>query len=555
MTSNPIIQYELLGLLRTNRAIMIQIGLVIVLNVVVLAMWPADAAVNLGGRQAQQLFSTFMYGLLICMLMITPVFPATAIVRERQRNTLVLLLTSRMSPISILIGKVSAAFCFILLILLLSLPAASACFTMGGITFGNFVAAYAVLGLCAAEVTMIGLLVSSYAKSNDSALRVTYGIILVMTVIVLGPYYMLHGRLGGSAEQLIEWLRAVSPIPAIMSVLGHGQVGARGLVADTAASPVTRYLITALVVIGYCAMVLLSRLRPQLLDQVHAKGKVTDDRSRDVRILRRLLYIVDPQRRSGLIGPLANPVMVKEFRSRKFGRLHWMLRTAGLCLLISMTLMYVATLGTMFINVEYMSGVLVVFQMGLLVLIAPALSSTLISGEVESKGWQQLQLTPLSAFSIVTGKLLSVVWTLVMLLVASLPCYGLLLMIDEGYQQRVIDVVSSLCLTALYAMLVGAACSSVFKRSTAATTCAYLILVVQCVGTLLPWLGEGSFFGRGVVEWFLVVNPVAAALSVIQMPGMADYEIIKTNQTLLIAGSVACVLMLWVRTYLISRPK
>ncbi len=40
--------------------------------------------------------------------------------------------------------------------------------------------------------------------------------------------------------------------------------------------------------------------------------------------MRRMAYLVDPSRRKAGIPWWLNPVMVKEFRTRKFGRLHWL---------------------------------------------------------------------------------------------------------------------------------------------------------------------------------------------------------------------------------------
>jgi hypothetical protein len=58
--------------------------------------------------------------------------------------------------------------------------------------------------------------------------------------------------------------------------------------------------------------------------------------------------------------------------------------------------------------------------MGLIVLITPSLASGLISSDLETGGWQLLQMTPLSALTIITGKLLSVTWTLLLVHLGSM---------------------------------------------------------------------------------------------------------------------------------------
>jgi ABC-type transport system involved in multi-copper enzyme maturation permease subunit len=125
---NPIIHRELITVLRQPRTWAIQLGFAAALALLVVAVWPDNAVVNLGGRQSQELLSVFLYGLLCGLMLIAPAFPAMSIVRERQQGTLRLLLTSPMTPGSILTGKIAGALGFIFLLILLSLPAAAACF-------------------------------------------------------------------------------------------------------------------------------------------------------------------------------------------------------------------------------------------------------------------------------------------------------------------------------------------------------------------------------------------------------------------------------------------
>ena len=94
-----------------------------------------------------------------------------------------------------------------------------------------------------------------------------------------------------------------------------------------------------------CAAVTVWRLSQGLLDRSRAAGRITEERPTKERAWRRLLFLVDPQRRSGTIGPWTNPVMVKEFRCRRFGRSHWMLRLLALCAVASLALSCVAVLG------------------------------------------------------------------------------------------------------------------------------------------------------------------------------------------------------------------
>jgi len=560
MITNPIIRRELLGMLRKPHTLALCAAIIAALGAIVVALWPTDASVSTDGTQSQRLFQVFTYGLLVCLLLAVPAFPATAIVRERNEGTLGLLLTSPLKPLDILVGKVAAALGFVGLVLALSLPALVACFVMGGIDIAQVIGAYLVLVLAAVQYAMVGLVVSSYARKSDAALRVTYGLTLTLAVIVLGPFKLLQGRLFGLGNEVLYTVYCISPIPALIEVTGAGDVGTVGLQHEFEPGAVVRYAIVAALSIVICMLWLVHRLQPSLLDRARDAGTATEDRSQQAQRFRRIMFLwfFDPQRRSGAIGNLTNPVMVKEFRTRMLGRAHWMMRLIGACLIISLALMLAAAnwAATQPDKLGFLGGVIVIFQMALVILITPALSSGLISVELESGGWQLLQTTRLSPVSIVVGKLLSVVWTVVLLLLATVPGYVVLLLIDADlFTGRVIGVLISLVMTALFALLLGAACSSLSRRTALTSAMAYLILVVLCVGTLVAWLGEGTLFSPALVEDVLVVNPLAAALATMKMPGFEDYNIARANWRVLGVASALLALLLWLRVRQLSRPQ
>jgi ABC-type transport system involved in multi-copper enzyme maturation permease subunit len=535
----------------------LQVGLVALLAVLILVRWPTDALVDLSGQQAQQVLRIFGYGILGAVVLLAPVFPATSIVRERREGTLSLLLNSPMSPPSIVLGKLVGVLGFSMLLVLLSLPAAAACYTMGGVGRGQLLTVYLVLVLVIIQYASLGLLISSFASTVDSALRLTYGAILLLLVVSLGPYQFFHGKpmLPGWIEQSIDWIRCISPIPAMMYALGQSNAGARGL--QESGDAALRYgLISVLSSAGFIAWTIV-RINQRMLDKPHAAGIVTDELSAGEQAWRRLMYLwfFDPQRRSGLIGPLTNPVMIKEFRTRKFGRSYWMMRLVGACLVLSLLLMLATARGAISWGASAMSGIVVLLQVALLILLAPSLASGMISSERESGGWQLLQMTPLSSFTIVLGKLMSVAWTLLLILLATLPAYGMMWFIEYVEVSKVPPVLITLFLTAGFALLLSAAVSSLFRRTAGSTTVAYALLVGLCGGTMLIWLGRGAPFTHHAVETVLKANPLAAALSLLDAPGFGQYHLVPANWWFLGVASVVCLLVLAVQTWRLTRPQ
>src|SRR5947209_13465103 len=139
--------------------------------------------------------------------------------------------------------------------------------------------------------------------------------------------------------------------------------------------------------------VTVARLNHRLFDRARAAGVMTEDRSQGERALRRVFFLLDPQRRSGYIGPLTNPVMVKEFRSRRFGRSHWMLRLTAACAVASLGLSCIAVTGILDWGLGTIGGILVLLQVALLILLTPILATGLISAEREMVVRDMLQMS------------------------------------------------------------------------------------------------------------------------------------------------------------------
>jgi ABC-type transport system involved in multi-copper enzyme maturation permease subunit len=549
---NPIIRRELLELLRSRKAVALQLGLGLLCAVLVLIRWPSST-VDLSGARSQEVLRIFGYGLLAAVLLLVPAFPATSLARERVQGTLALLLNSPLRPWSIYLGKLAGVLGFTVVLFIMTLPAAAACYALGGMTIqGGIGILYGVLAVAALQMCTLALLVSSRAGSTDGALRVTYALVLVVAVVVLVPFELLRGDTG-PLVQVASWLRGLSPIPAVMEVLGQADVGTRGMGNDFSA--VSRYLLMASSASLLCALGTLARLNHTALDRSRPAGVMTQDRSGLVRAARRLVFLVDPQRRSGSMSLWVNPVMVKEFRSRRFGRSHWMLRLIALCAILSLGLTVIASTGALGWGIEFIGGALVLLQIALLILFAPSLAAGLISAERESGSWQLLRMTPLSAGAILRGKLLSVVWPLLLLLCATLPGYVVLMTVKPELVYEVQRVVLSLALTAVFTVLFSAAASTLPRSTATATTASYVGLLAVCVAPLLIWLGRDAPFGHAMVQAVLTVNPVAAALQASETPGFAQYELLPANWW--IVGSACLLLLLFLRmqTWRLYRPE
>lgn len=549
---NPIIRRELLASLRTRAAPALQFTVAVACALLVLIRWPTTDTIDLSGAGALQVLRIVGYGLLTAVMLLIPAYPATSLVRERNRGTLALLFNTPLAPLSIYAGKLTASLGFSVILVVMTFPAAAACYALGGVAAqGGIVLLYSVLAIAIVQIATLALLVSSRSQSADGALRVSYALVLTVCVVTLGPHALLQGTTGPLADAA-GWLRALSPIPPIMEVLGQGDVGSHGM--SIGGGAIRDYLLVAPLFSLACAAATVLRLNHTMFDRARSAGVMTEDRSGLARIVRRVVFLVDPQRRSGGMSLWTNPVMVKEFRSRRFGRSHWTLRLIALCAILSLGLTYLAASGALGWGIEVIGGVLVLLQVALLIVFAPSLASPLISAERETGSWQLLRMTPLSPGVILRGKLMSVALPLLLLLCATLPGYVVIMLTKPVLLTQVTRVVACLALTAAFAVLVSAAVGSLFRLTAAATVASYVALLAVCVGPLLIWLGREAPFGHSAVHAVLIVDPVAAALRASEMPGFTQYDLLPANWWIMGAGCVVLLLFLAVRTRLLFRP-
>ncbi len=524
----------------------------VLFSLLIAVRWPSAGEVDLAGVRGTQVFQLFAYTLLGTLLLLAPAYPAASLVSERRRGTLALLLNTPLDNRSIYLGKLGAAVLYTLVPLVMSLPVAAACYTLGAIELlGQFVPLYAVLTLVAVEYAVIALWISCRAGSPVAAMRLSYLAVLGLACLSTLPYWFTI-RGGGEASRAAIWLRSASPIPAVMEISGHADVWGGGVAVEAGAP--WRYAATTAVISLLLATLTVRSIRPTMLERSRAAGRITDDLSRSVQRVRRLFYLLDPQRRTRGIADWMNPVLVKEFRSRRFGRGPWVMRMIAASAVVSLAMTYAATTGAIGWRTETIGGVLVVLQVALIVIVAPSLASGLISDELESHGWSLLQMTPLSTTQIVAGKLLSVTWTVLLLLLATLPGYAVMMLIKPVMTQQVIAVLGTLVLTAAFTILLGGALSGVLLQTTKATIAAYGTLIVLFGGTLAIWLGRGAPFGPQTVETALAFNPIAAALSLIEAPGFESYHLVPECWYLLGGASLLCLLVLGWRTHTLAKP-
>lgn len=128
----------------------------------------------------------------ILILFIAPALTAGAIAGERERQTLDLLLCTKLAPRSIIIGKLLASMSHVLILIIASIPMFSIVFLYGGISVIEIAQLFGFYIVTAIMAGSIGILFSTYVKRTIAATVITYalGILMCFGTIFIAMFYI-----------------------------------------------------------------------------------------------------------------------------------------------------------------------------------------------------------------------------------------------------------------------------------------------------------------------------------------------------------------------------
>lgn len=110
------------------------------------------------------------------LLFSAPGLTAGAIAGEREKQTLDLLLITRLTPLQVVSGKLWAAVAFTLLLMFASLPVYSLLFLMGGISLVNLAQTTVVYVVTVFLLGAVGLYFSAVFRRTQAAVIAAYGL-------------------------------------------------------------------------------------------------------------------------------------------------------------------------------------------------------------------------------------------------------------------------------------------------------------------------------------------------------------------------------------------
>lgn len=118
---------------------------------------------------------------------IVPVRTASSISGERERQTFDIMMTTAMTPLSVVAGKVMTAIIQSMLFIAASLPIMALCFVVGGMSWSYLFWFFAVALLISLFSASIGILCSSLCRKSVSAVIMSYGFYLIFFIATALP--------------------------------------------------------------------------------------------------------------------------------------------------------------------------------------------------------------------------------------------------------------------------------------------------------------------------------------------------------------------------------
>jgi ABC-type transport system involved in multi-copper enzyme maturation permease subunit len=202
-------------------------------------------------------------------------------------------------------------------------------------------------------------------------------------------------------------------------------------------------------------------------------------------------------------------------------------------------------------------------------LIAPAITATTIAAERESGMLEAVQLSPLSPHAIVTGKLVSALSLIALLLLVSIPITGTCLLLGGVSPVEFLAAMLLHMTTAFFGVTLGLACSAWARRANAALRSAYGLSIGWLIASLISfwtvnvtpatgwkWLPQ---FACTLLGWS---NPILATASIADNDAwgtaatISGWGVFETAPWLIsvVFQFVLGVLLLWSATRALRRP-
>lgn len=216
-----------------------------------------------------------------------------------------------------------------------------------------------------------------------------------------------------------------------------------------------------------------------------------------------------------------NPIVVKEIRSRMRGPRAFI--TLTLILVVMGGLMYgmlqLILASARYTNVlspqvgQTLFAALAFLELFMICAVTPAVTAGAISGEKEKQTYEMLMATPLSATSVLSGKLISALSYVLLLLFAGIPLASVVFIFGGVAPREMLKALMVLIVIAIAFGILGLFLSALFGRTGRATVAAFILVIALMIGPIFMAGLVGVLRGSEPPRWLLTPSPISALSS------------------------------------------
>lgn len=189
MRVNPVLRNESKIAVRSIKFTLIIFAYIAVLSIAVMIYYNSvNEEIFSNGLylESSKLFYVVMaLGQAVLLLFIVPALSSTAICSEREKQTLDILLSSKLTPLQIIIGKVSASSLRVIILIISTMPLYAIGAIIGVVKISNILALIIFFIVNTIFVSSIGVFVSTYIKTSKVSTALSYALVLFIYIGII----------------------------------------------------------------------------------------------------------------------------------------------------------------------------------------------------------------------------------------------------------------------------------------------------------------------------------------------------------------------------------
>ena len=220
MKVNPVLRNETKIAARSIRFTLMILAYVAVLAIAVMIYYNvinSEAFYNgLNLKESTNFYVVMAVVQAALLFSIVPSLSSTAICSEREKQTLDILLSTKLTPLQIIIGKISSSSLRVIILIISMMPLYAVGSLMGGIKISYILQLIFFFIINTIFMASIGVFISTCVKTSKVSTTLTY---LLIVFIYLGVIAIAFGILAFSIYQYYNANNLTAPMPTISPII------------------------------------------------------------------------------------------------------------------------------------------------------------------------------------------------------------------------------------------------------------------------------------------------------------------------------------------------